>query len=495
MARSSGASAPGAGANLRRSSLPGIWALSRHGDPASRAAERCLARLTRSATTALGSVKDRSLSSSARRTGRNSIFASTRSSSGPDSLARYRRRARGVQLQRCPGGPRAGARARVRRHDQRESGREARGDPGPGHHDLAGLKRLAKPVEHVAAELRCLVEKQAAVVRERCRARPDDATAAADDGRPGGRVVRRAKRRLDDQRAGPGGSVPATEWIALTSRAAAGSSLGRTSGSARRAWSCPRPAGRAASGDDRPLHRSRPPAWPAAARRGRPGPWARRRSPAPAAGRGTRLGPPHRRPPRRCPARTPAQRPRQAAACPAARRPSRSGWARRSPAARAPGPPRQRSPRQPPPRRNPRPRPPRRQGSTPGTGRTLPSRPSSPISTSPVQPAPGNRLSRSEDSDGNAQVEATAPLGQAGRGKADGDPAIGPRLAAVHDRRPDPVPGLAQGRVRQADEQQRDHAVLDVGLDLDRMPLHPNETRSHGRARGPSSPPRAHARS
>jgi len=42
-------------------------------------------------------VSLRSLSSSALPTGKNSAFTSTRSSNGPDSRARYRRRTSGVQ--------------------------------------------------------------------------------------------------------------------------------------------------------------------------------------------------------------------------------------------------------------------------------------------------------------------------------------------------------------------------------------------------------------
>ena len=49
---------------------------------------RSRAAWTRAATTQPGSVKLRSLSSSARLTGRNSTFTSTRSSNGPESRAR-----------------------------------------------------------------------------------------------------------------------------------------------------------------------------------------------------------------------------------------------------------------------------------------------------------------------------------------------------------------------------------------------------------------------
>ena len=89
--------------------------------------------------------------------------------------------------------------------------------PAPGDHDLARFQRLAQRVEHVAAELGRLVQEQAAVVGQRCGAGPDDAAAAADDRRTGGGVVRGAERRLGDAAAGPGGSAPATEWMALTS--------------------------------------------------------------------------------------------------------------------------------------------------------------------------------------------------------------------------------------------------------------------------------------
>ena len=61
--------------------------------------------------------------------------------------------------------------------------------------------RLTQPVEHVAPELRRLIEKQAAMVRERRRPRPDHAAASADDRGPGRGVMRCAERRLDDQRA------------------------------------------------------------------------------------------------------------------------------------------------------------------------------------------------------------------------------------------------------------------------------------------------------
>jgi hypothetical protein len=59
---------------------------------------------------------------------------------------------------------------------------------------------------------------------------------------------------------------------------------------------------------------------------------------------------------------------------------------------------------------------------------------------------------RGEYPDGYGQVEPTAPLGQAGRGKPNCDLPLRPLLAAVGDRRPDPVPRLPQRRIGQTHE-------------------------------------------
>jgi hypothetical protein len=84
-------SAPLVGGKQRRSTVPGISAFSRHGVPASRDADRCRASATRRATTADRSP-DAQTGRSARLAGRRETFTSTRSSSGPDSRPRYRRR-------------------------------------------------------------------------------------------------------------------------------------------------------------------------------------------------------------------------------------------------------------------------------------------------------------------------------------------------------------------------------------------------------------------
>src|SRR6202012_2897619 len=96
MARSSGAMAPRPGGYERRSSAPGISALTRQGLPRNRCAARSRACATRAATAALDSANFRSLSSSARPTGSNSTLTSTRSSSGPDNRPRYRRLVAGL---------------------------------------------------------------------------------------------------------------------------------------------------------------------------------------------------------------------------------------------------------------------------------------------------------------------------------------------------------------------------------------------------------------
>jgi hypothetical protein len=48
-----------------------------------------------------------------------------------------------------------------------------------------------------------------------------------------------------------------------------------------------------------------------------------------------------------------------------------------------------------------------------------------------------------------------------------------PVLLAVDDRRPDPVAGLPERRVRQAHQHETDQPVLDVDLDLHRWPWTP----------------------
>ena len=86
------------------------------------------------------------------------------------------------------------------------------------------------------------------MVRQGDGAWADHAAAAADQRGAGGGMVRRAERWVGEQRRSAG-RAPATEWMADDSSAAAGSSRGSRVGSRRRAWSCPRRAGRAAVSD------------------------------------------------------------------------------------------------------------------------------------------------------------------------------------------------------------------------------------------------------
>src|SRR5262249_57532319 len=74
-----------------------------------------------------------------------------------------------------------------------------------------------------------------------------------------------------------------------------------------------------------------------------------------------------------------------------------------------------------------------------------------------------------------ASADAAARLREAGWGGPNRDPALGPLLATVDDGGPDPVTGLAQRGVGQANKQQRRQAVLDVALDRDRMAFHADQ--------------------
>ena len=74
-----------------------------------------------------------------------------------------------------------------------------------------------------------------------------------------------------------------------------------------------------------------------------------------------------------------------------------------------------------------------------------------------------------EDRHRDRQVEAAAALGQGGGREADRDLRVRPALAAVDDRRADPVPRLAQRRVRQADQDRRGQPAGDVRLHLDQV--------------------------
>ena len=110
------------------------------------------------------------------------------------------------------------ARTEVHGRDEPEARREQRPSTDACDGDDAVLERLPERLEHRARELRKLVEQQDTAMGEAHLPRSRD-RAAAHDRRRRGSVVRCAERRrvrrdLPQQR-----SVPATEWIRVTSSA------------------------------------------------------------------------------------------------------------------------------------------------------------------------------------------------------------------------------------------------------------------------------------
>ena len=173
------------------------------------------------------------------------------------------------------------ARARVRRGDEHEAGREDHHLLAADDRHVAVLERLAQGLEARARELRELVEEQHAVMRERRLAGLGRA-GAADEPRGRDGVVRRAERALGDEPAGAaqaGDRLDARDLDRLVrvqrreDRRAAG---GRSS-------SCPCPAGPAGTGCARPPRRPRgraPARCGRGRRRGRGPPPRRRRASA-----------------------------------------------------------------------------------------------------------------------------------------------------------------------------------------------------------------------
>ena len=90
-------------------------------------------------------------------------------------------------------------------------------------------------------------------------------------------------------------------------------------------------------------------------------------------------------------------------------------------------------------------------GSMPGTGRSAPSRPSSPMRRKSVKVAQLERAVSAEDADGHGQVEAGAFFLDVGGSEVDGD--VGGREveAGVADGGADAVAGFAHGGVGKAD--------------------------------------------
>ena len=157
---------------------------------------------------------------------------SKRSRSGPGQAALVARP--GAVGAAAAAGPAAvAARARVHGGHEQEPGREGDGAGGPGHPHHALLERLAQRVEHVLGELGQLVEEQHAVARGadlaraaswRCRRRPARPTTRRGAG------ARNGGWRTSP----PGGSPrPAAEWMRVVSSASRSVSGGSRPGQPR----------------------------------------------------------------------------------------------------------------------------------------------------------------------------------------------------------------------------------------------------------------------
>ena len=147
------------------------------------------------------------------------------------------------------------ARARIRRRDEHEAGREDHHLLTADDRHVAVLERLAQRLQARAGELRQLVEEEHAAVRQGRLARLRRAR-TAHQARRRDRVVRRAERPRRDQ---PGGAAQARDRLdagdldrLVGARAAAGSTAG-----AARSSSCRFPAGPAGTGCARPPPRPR----------------------------------------------------------------------------------------------------------------------------------------------------------------------------------------------------------------------------------------------
>ena len=185
--------APRGRSDARGATACGMSALQLAPVPASRAAWRSRAARTSSRTAAEdargGAV---SISSSGRST---PTCRSMRSSSGPLSLLRWRLwSARGALARLVP----APARARVRRGDEHEAGRQQRRALPAHDRHLPVLERLAQRLQRRPRELRQLVEEQDAVMGQARLPRAGMRPAAHEAGR-GDRVVRSAERPLGDE--------------------------------------------------------------------------------------------------------------------------------------------------------------------------------------------------------------------------------------------------------------------------------------------------------
>ena len=144
------------GRNRRRSSGPLTSAFVRTPYGAHRSAAACRAAATRSRTIAVASPWSAFMA--ADRTGSIWTRRSTRSSSGPDSLPRYRRFSAAAQLQSRGS---AGAHGHgIRSKDELKPGRVPRHAVAAGKPDLPVLQRSSQRFQGTPAELRALVEEQ-----------------------------------------------------------------------------------------------------------------------------------------------------------------------------------------------------------------------------------------------------------------------------------------------------------------------------------------------
>lgn len=74
-----------------------------------------------------------------------------------------------------------------------------------------------------------------------------------------------------------------------------------------------------------------------------------------------------------------------------------------------------------------------------------------------------------QDGAGYGEVKGASALGQAGRGQADGDTPLRPRLAGVAHRSTHPIAGLGECGIREADEVHPGKSSGEIGLHLDHM--------------------------
>ena len=104
-------------------------------------------------------------------------------------------------------------------------------------------------------------------------------------------------------------------------------------------------------------------------------------------------------------------------------------------------------------------------GATPGTRRSVPSRPSSPTNARSPTSGLGHLTGRHEDADGDRQVETGTDLARARRRQVDRDALVGPLEIGAHHGGADAVAGFAAGPVRLADDAVAGQALADVDLD------------------------------